>query len=42
MDKIVTLREVLEHIDKRPWDFALFVPHGVDWNEDTPCVVLNP
>jgi hypothetical protein len=42
MDKIITLREVLEDIDKQPWDFALFMPHGVEWNLNTSCAVLNP
>ena len=42
MDRIITLRELLEDIDKHPWEFALFMPHGVEWNLDTSCTVLNP
>lgn len=42
INKLIVLRDVLSAIDKLPWNFALFMPHGVDWNENTPCAVLNP
>lgn len=42
VNKIMTLRDMLDSIDKQPWDFALYMPHGVDWNENTLCAVLNP
>ncbi|WGY71010.1 hypothetical protein KEC55_28830 [Burkholderia cepacia] len=41
-DKLTVLREVLVGIDQVPWNYALFMPHGVDWNENTKCAVLNP
>ncbi|MBN3729659.1 hypothetical protein [Burkholderia sp. Tr-20390] len=41
-NKLLALREVLLGIDQFPWNFALFMPHGVDWNESTQCAVLNP
>ncbi|NML35503.1 RHS repeat-associated core domain-containing protein [Paraburkholderia antibiotica] len=42
MNKLTRLKDVLQDIDQQPWDFALYMPHGVDWNEDTQCAVLNP
>jgi len=36
------LRDVLTGINQQPWNFALYMPHGVDWNSDTQCAVLNP
>ncbi|MDR2305968.1 MAG: hypothetical protein LBE53_02025 [Paucimonas sp.] len=42
MMKLETLESVLAGIDKQPWDFALYMPHGVPWNKDTLCAVLDP
>lgn len=40
--KLETLESVLSNIESQPWDFALYMPHGVPWRKNTPCAVLNP
>ncbi|MFJ4345590.1 hypothetical protein [Pseudomonas sp. NPDC089401] len=40
--KIETLETILNSIKNQPWDFAIYMPHGVPWNEHTKCAVLDP
>ena len=41
MNNLLSLGEVLIHIDDYPADFALFLPLDEDWNEQTRCLVRD-
>lgn len=42
MSTMVSLSEVLEHIEELDWQLALFLNPDEEWTLLTPCAVLDP
>jgi len=36
------LFDVINNIDALPWDHALFLPKEKPWDENAPCLILDP
>ena len=36
------LSDVISDIDAQPCDYALFLPEEKPWDENVPCLILNP
>jgi hypothetical protein len=39
---IQTLAEVLQHVDRLPWGYAIYLDPQRPWHADTRCVLLDP
>jgi hypothetical protein len=42
MDKLITLRKILEDIEQFEWSDALFLPEDETWDLDTRGAVMDP
>lgn len=42
MEKLMALRDILNHIEKFEWSDALFLPEDETWSLDTQAAIIDP
>lgn len=42
LDETRPLTSIIESINSFPWNYMLYLAHQHPWDEQTPCIILDP